>query len=94
MVGQEYTDIILQSRNFLLTFAFQCIYSVTENNPSAVTAVLAREAEMTSLLTSAADVTTTPSQLYVKVLVCGIVLNTVNSSGTLTISYLFRRCAL
>jgi len=65
---------------YVVTSIMQCIYSVTENNPSAVTAVLAREAEMTSLLTSAADVTTTPSQLYVKVLVCGIVLNTVNSS--------------
>ena len=56
----------------VVTSVLQCVYSVTENNPTAAEAVKCVEGELEALL---ALPDASASHLYVRILVCGVILN-------------------
>ena len=56
----------------VVTSVLQCVYSVTENNPTAAEAVKCVEGELEALL---ALPDASASHLYVLILVCGVILN-------------------
>ena len=60
----------------VVTSVLQCVYSVTENNPVAGEAVRGVEGELEAMLALPDD---SPSQLYVRILVCGVILNSADS---------------
>ena len=66
----------------VVSSVLQCVYSVSENNPSAVEAVKETEAQFASLLTP--EVPVDPSMLLVRVLACGVVFN-VNRESALPV---------
>jgi len=56
------------------TAVLQCVYSVSENNPPVVQALKEKEAVFSQLLSSAAT-SNDPSELYVRILACGVIMN-------------------
>ena len=67
----------------VVSTVLQCIYSVSEDNVSAVEAVREKEAIFTTLLSATNEANGEAAKLYVRLLTCGVIVNATSDVSSL-----------